>query len=146
MTTDSNISRKRSSRLQKNILVSFVAKGWSAVIVLLSVPVTLNCLGEYNNGVWLTISSIMLWIDQLDIGLGNGMRNKLAAYLAHGEKNRARMLVSSTFAMLTYIIIPTLLLLLICFLSKSYCHPGSCFSSGGTLITVEPVSIGSPIL
>ena len=117
MTTDSNISRKRSSRLQKNILVSFVAKGWSAVIVLLSVPVTLNCLGEYNNGVWLTISSIMLWIDQLDIGLGNGMRNKLAAYLAHGEKNRARTLVSSTFAMLTYIIIPTLLLLLICFLS-----------------------------
>ena len=117
MTTDSNISKKRSSRLQKNILVSFVAKGWSAVIVLLSVPVTLNCLGEYNNGVWLTISSIMLWIDQLDIGLGNGMRNKLAAYLAHGEKNRARMLVSSTFAMLTYIIIPTLLLLLICFLS-----------------------------
>ena len=71
MTTDSNISKKRSSRLQKNILVSFVAKGWSAVIVLLSVPVTLNCLGEYNNGVWLTISSIMLWIDQLDIGLGN---------------------------------------------------------------------------
>ena len=109
MTTDSNISKKRSSRLQKNILASFVAKGWSAVIVLLSVPVTLNCLGEYNNGVWLTISSIMLWIDQLDIGLGNGMRNKLAAYLAHGEDERARMLVSSTFAMLTYIIIPTLL-------------------------------------
>lgn len=44
MTTDSNISKKRSSRLQKNILASFVAKGWSAVIVLLSVPVTLNCL------------------------------------------------------------------------------------------------------
>ena len=80
MTTDSNISKKRSSRLQKNILASFVAKGWSAVIVLLSVPVTLNCLGEYNNGVWLTISSIMLWIDQLDIGLGNGMRNKLARH------------------------------------------------------------------
>ena len=72
MTTESRISEKRSSRLQKNILVSFIAKGWSAIIVLLMVPITLKCLGEYNNGVWLTISSVMLWIDNLDIGLGYG--------------------------------------------------------------------------
>lgn len=117
MLTESNISKKRSSRLQKNILASFLVKGWSAVIVLLSVPVTLNCLGEYNNGVWLTISSVMLWIDQLDIGLGNGMRNKLAAYLAHGKEERARTLVSSTFAMLSYIIIPTLILMLAAFMT-----------------------------
>ena len=113
MTTESRISEKRSSRLQKNILVSFIAKGWSAIIVLLMVPVTLKCLGEYNNGVWLTISSVMLWIDNLDIGLGNGLRNKLAIYLAHGETQRARSLIASTFAMLTYIIIPTLLILLV---------------------------------
>ena len=105
-------SRQRSSLLRKNIAASFLLKGWSAVIVLLMVPVTINCLGEYNNGVWLTISSVMLWIDNLDIGLGNGLRNKLAAYLAHGEEQRARSLVSSTFAMLTVIIIPAMLLLL----------------------------------
>ena len=113
MTTESIISQKRSSRLQKNILVSFIAKGWSAVIVLLMVPVTLKCLGEYNNGVWLTISSVMLWIDNFDIGLGNGLRNKLAAYLAHGEEKRARSLISSTYALLTYIIIPVMAVLLL---------------------------------
>lgn len=118
MTTESRISEKRSSRLQKNILVSFIAKGWSALIVLLMVPVTLKCLGEYNNGVWLTISSVMLWIDNLDIGLGNGLRNKLAIYLAHGETQRARSLIASTFAMLTYIIIPTLLILLVLILTS----------------------------
>ena len=113
MTLENTVSKHRSSLLQKNIMVSFLAKGWSAIIVLLMVPITLNCLGYYNNGVWLTISSVMLWIDNLDIGLGNGMRNKLAVYLAHGEEARARSLVSSTFAMLTYIIIPTLLVLLV---------------------------------
>ena len=113
MTTENRISEKRSSRLQKNILVSFIAKGWSAVIVLLMVPITLNCLGEYNNGVWLTISSVMLWIDNFDIGLGNGLRNKLAAYLAHGEEKRARSLISSTYALLTYIIIPVMAVLLL---------------------------------
>ncbi len=112
MTPENTVSKHRSSLLQKNIMASFLAKGWSAVIVFLMVPDTLKCLGDYNNGVWLTISSVMLWIDNLDIGLGNGMRNKLAVYLAHGEEERARSLVSSTFAMLTYIIIPTLLVLL----------------------------------
>lgn len=113
MTTESIISRKRSSRLQKNIMVSFLAKGWSAIVVLMMVPLTLNCLGDYKNGVWLTISSVLVWIDQMDIGLGNGLRNKVAEYMAHGETERTRGLISSTFAMLTCIIIPVLLVLLL---------------------------------
>ena len=99
-------SSQRTSLLRKNILVSFLIKGWSAVVVFLMVPVTLHCLGDYKNGVWLTISSLLLWIDNMDIGLGNGLRNKLAAHLAHEETREARSLVSSTFAMLTCIIIP----------------------------------------
>ena len=106
-------SDQRTSLLRKNILGSFLIKGWSAVVVLLMVPVTLKCLGEYKNGVWLTISSILVWIDYMDIGLGNGLRNQLAAHLAHGETDRAHSLVSSTFAMLTYIMIPILAVLLI---------------------------------
>ncbi|MBQ9204153.1 MAG: MATE family efflux transporter [Prevotella sp.] len=112
MSSDTT-SQNRTSRLRKNIMASFVIKAWSAVVVFLMVPVTLHCLGEYNNGVWLTISSIMLWIDNMDIGLGNGLRNKLAVYLAHGETLRARSLISSTFTMLTYIIVPTLLILVL---------------------------------
>ena len=113
MTAENNISQKRSSRLQKNVIASFFVKGWSALIVLLMVPVTLNCLGEYTNGVWLTISSLLLWIDNMDIGLGNGLRNKVAEYMAHDEKDRTRSLISSTFALLTCIIIPVLLVLLL---------------------------------
>ena len=114
MSNEKSISnQQRSSLLQKNILASFVIKGWSAVIVLLMVPATLHCLGEYNNGIWLTISSLLLWIDNMDIGLGNGLRNKVAEYMAHGEHERTRSLVSSTFAMLTSIIIPVMLVLLL---------------------------------
>lgn len=113
--TNSNdtISQHRSSRLRKNIFASILIKSWSAIIVFLMVPLTLKCLGEYNNGVWLTISSMLLWIDNLDVGLGNGLRNKLAIYLAHDEIQRARSLISSAYAMLIYIIIPTMLILLL---------------------------------
>lgn len=113
MSNEKSVSSHRSSLLQRNILASFLIKGWSALIVLLLVPATLNCLGEYKNGIWLTISSLLLWIDNMDIGLGNGLRNKIAEYMAHGECERTRSLVSSTFAMLTCIIIPVLLILLL---------------------------------
>lgn len=105
--------QNRTQLLKKNIIASFLVKGWSAIVVLLLVPATLHCLGEYKNGIWLTVSSVMLWIDNMDIGLGNGLRNKIAEYMARGERERTRSLISSTFAMLTCIIIPVLLVLLL---------------------------------
>ena len=89
---------QRTLLILKNIVASAVVKGWSALVVLLMVPLTLKMLGAYSNGVWLTISGILIWIDFMDIGLGNGLRNKLAAYLAHDEVQCARSLVSSTFS------------------------------------------------
>lgn len=102
----------RSSLLKKNIYFSFLIKGWSGVVQLLIVPITLLCLGNYENGIWMTISSILIWMDSLDIGLGNGLRNKLAAQLASDEKEKARESVSSTFFMLIFIMVPTSLLLM----------------------------------
>ena len=80
-----SLSTYRNNLIKKNILASFVLKGYAAIISLMLVPLTLNCLGTLKNGVWLTISSILLWIDQMDIGLGNGLRNRLAIHIAHEE-------------------------------------------------------------
>ena len=102
----------RSALIRKNILAGFAIKAWSALTVLLTVPLTLQCLGIYENGIWLTISSILVWIDMLDIGLGNGLRNQLTIDLAHNDMQRARQTVSSTFAMLAFIIVVTLAVLL----------------------------------
>lgn len=101
----------RTTAIYKNVAASFFLKGCSAGIALLMVPLTLTCLGEYRNGVWLTISSMLVWIDQMDIGLGNGLRNKLAASIAHGLIDEARRVVSSTIVMLVCIIVPLTLLL-----------------------------------
>lgn len=103
-----NSTPSRTKRLMGNIVASFLVKGWSSVVVLLMVPLTLCCLGEYRNGVWLTISSMLVWIDQMDIGLGNGLRNSLATLMAKGKVEEARQVVSSTLAMLCCIVIPVM--------------------------------------
>ncbi len=95
---------KRSFQVQKNIVLSFFFKGISILISLLIVPLTLNYLNPTEYGVWLTLSSIMTWINLFDIGLGNGLRNKLTEALAYGDNSKAQSLVSTTFALLTLII------------------------------------------
>lgn len=108
----------RSVKMQWNVKVSLICKMIIAVITFLQVPLVLKCLGEYSNGVWLTISSLLIWIDAMDIGLGNGLRNRLAEAVAEENYRQARILTSSTFAMLLIIIIPAFVLLslgIVCF-------------------------------
>ncbi len=133
ISTEHNTGDRRSSLIKKNIIASFAVKGWSVLVQLMLVPLTLACLGVYENGVWLTISSVLLWIDNLDIGLGNGLRNKLATYIAQNDTAKAREMVSSTVAMLTCIIVPVCVLLVVAELS------GDMYS----LFNVLPEKIGS---
>ncbi len=106
------VTEGRTKLIIWNVLFSFLIKGWSAIVTILMVPLTINCLGTYKNGAWLTISSMLIWIDQMDIGLGNGLRNKLAIHVAHNDWIQARKVVSSTMAMLFCIVIPILLIIL----------------------------------
>lgn len=105
-------SDARTILMRKNILFSFLIKGWTGVVLLLLIPITLKCLDVYQNGIWLTISSMLIWLDNMDIGLGNGLRNGLASSIAHEDFRKARIYVSNTFLMLIFIMIPSLLLLI----------------------------------
>ena len=90
----------RTVKANKNILASATIKVADTLVYLLLVPLTLGYLNSYEYGIWLTLNSILAWINSFDIGLGNGLRNKLAAAIAEGDKEKARTYVSTTFFML----------------------------------------------
>ena len=69
---------QRSVMAKKNVLASMLIKGADVVIYLLLVPLTLGYLNAYEYGIWLTLSSILTWINSFDIGLGNGCVINLA--------------------------------------------------------------------
>jgi len=87
---------QRTKLIVKNVVASFAIKGWSLLVQLLLVPLSLKCLTNYEYGIWLTLNSVLLWIDTFDIGLGNGLRNKLTASMAQGDIQLARQQVSTT--------------------------------------------------
>ncbi|MBD5338544.1 MAG: MATE family efflux transporter [Bacteroides sp.] len=94
---------ERTVKAKKNIAASILIKGVDSLVYFLLVPVTLGYLNPYEYGIWLTLSSILMWINSFDVGLGNGMRNKLAEAIANNDKALARAYVSTTFLMLIII-------------------------------------------
>lgn len=90
----------RTQLMIKNIIGSFAVKGWSLLVQLLLVPLALNCLTAYEYGLWLTLNAIMTWMDNFDVGLGNGLRNRLAEAVATGDMLTARKYVSTTITSL----------------------------------------------
>lgn len=88
----------RNSVLINNIAGSLVLKGLAMVV---SFVTTSAYLGYFNNnavlGSWFTITSILNWILVFDIGIGNGLRNKLVQARDHIQK---KILISSAYALL----------------------------------------------
>jgi O-antigen/teichoic acid export membrane protein len=101
---------ERSLKAKRNILASFVIKGFSIVIGFVLVPLTIGFINPTRYGIWLTLSSFIGWFSFFDIGLGNGLRNKFAEAKARGDVEMARIYVSTTYAILTLIICPVLLI------------------------------------
>ena len=96
---------KRSVLIKKNITLSFVIKGLSIIVGFLMVPMALNYLNSAKYGIWLTISSILVWFTFFEIGLGSGLRNKLAEALAKKKYQEAKIYVSTTYAVLSIIML-----------------------------------------
>lgn len=90
----------RTVRARKNIGASALIKGADMLVYFLLVPLSIGYLNKYEYGIWLTLNSFLSWINYFDIGLGSGLRNKLAIAMANDDKERARAYVSTTFLML----------------------------------------------
>ena len=95
---------ERSIKTKKNILTSVLIKCVSIVISFLLIPLALNYLNPVKYGIWLTLTSVIGWFAFFDMGLGNGLRNKLAEALAKDDKELARMYISTSYAVLSIII------------------------------------------
>ena len=89
--------------MKKNILGMFGLKGLDVGVRYLRFPLTLKFLGTELHGVWLTLGGIINWFSFFNIGLGTGLRNKLAEALAEKDIPLARTYVSSTYSIISII-------------------------------------------
>ncbi|MGI4749981.1 MAG: lipopolysaccharide biosynthesis protein [Janthinobacterium lividum] len=93
----------RSKLAKKNIAYSIFLKGLSVVTTFLLVPITINYISATQYGIWLTLSSIVSWMSFFDVGLGNGLKNKLAQNNALDQNSNSKVFVSTTYVLLLII-------------------------------------------
>ena len=111
----------RSKAVKRNIVGGLMIKGISILISLFIVPLTLGYVNSEMYGIWLTMSSIMMWMYFFDVGFTLGLRNRLTEAIAQGDYEKGRKLVSTTYVMMALIFLPlcTLLELLLPLISLS---------------------------
>lgn len=112
----------RSVTVKKNIIGSLCVKGISIIISLMLVPMTLGYVSSELYGIWLTLSSIMMWLNFFDVGFTLGLKNKLAEAIALGEWEKGRSLVSTTYFMMILIFVPLCLILIACVPFVNWAH------------------------
>ena len=93
----------RSKLLKQNVLMALAVKAGSICCTMVLVPMTIDFVNPTQYGIWLTISSVVMWMQFFDVGFSNGLRNRLAEALAHDDTRLGQSLVSTTYAMLTAI-------------------------------------------
>lgn len=101
----------RTRTVVRNVIESFLLRFVSIAVSFLIVPITMDYVSPELYGVWLTLSSVILWLGFLDIGFTQGLKNKLTEAIALGDWERGRSLVSTTYFMMLAIFIPVCVLL-----------------------------------
>lgn len=90
----------RSKKMYKNTAAMMFIKGASILMSLMSAPIMLHHVNRADYGVLLTLTSIVSWVGMMDVGLGNGLRNRLPEMLVKGDLQEAKKAISSSYATL----------------------------------------------
>ena len=92
-----------------------IVKVLSMSVSFLYVPLLLHSLDAEQYGVWLTLVAMLSWISLFDIGLGNGLRNKLAEAVAIGDYISGRQYVSTSYCVIAVLSIILILIFVLVF-------------------------------
>lgn len=93
----SSIIRKNKVIIN-NIAGAFIIRGGALMLSLFTMPAYINYFQNQTVlGLWFTILSVLNWVLMFDLGLGNGLRNKLPIAMAENDDKKMQEYISSTY-------------------------------------------------
>jgi O-antigen/teichoic acid export membrane protein len=110
-TTEEGRSLERYRRILLTTVSGFTYRFVAMALSLVTVPLVLGALGKARFGLWNTITTVTAWVAMFDLGLSNGLVNRLAK--AYGRQDQAeanRNFVTALAAMLGLALVLGLLL------------------------------------
>lgn len=90
----------------KNVVGAFLIKGCALFVTLFTLP---SYIKFFNNdevlGLWFTILSLLNWILNFDLGIGNGLRNHLSTSISQNNKDSTKRYISSAYISIGVIVV-----------------------------------------
>lgn len=95
---------KRNLDILINVIMAFVIKGGALFVSIFTIPAYMR---YFDNrvllGVWFTILSVLSWILNFDLGIGNGLRNRLVENFVNKDYKKVKEYISSAYIIITLI-------------------------------------------
>jgi len=102
-TEPASIGQLRYQRVIHSTVAAAIARGVNLVVSFISIPLTVGYLGRDRYGVWVTISSVLIFLSFADLGLGGSLLNALSDAYGREDRVAAKRYVSSAFWLLCVI-------------------------------------------
>lgn len=94
------VSKERTRNYLSQIKGAAMYKAVAVAATFIAIPLMIGYLGQEQFGVWSTLLTVMSWIVFFDLGVGNGLRNKVAESLAKNEKLEASNYIASGYTLI----------------------------------------------
>lgn len=89
---------RKNKVIINNIIGAFIVRGGSLIVSLFTMPAYINYFqNQIVLGLWFTILSVLNWVLMFDLGLGNGLRNKLPIAIAENDNKKVQEYISSAY-------------------------------------------------
>ncbi len=104
---------RRNKSIRKHIGLGLIFRIGGIVANLMVIPVTLKLLGQEKFGIWVTLLTVINWVSFFDMGIGNGLRNKVTECLSHDDREKAREYVTTAYIVMGAAVIGAALVYLV---------------------------------
>ena len=98
-----SIRRARYVKATRTTMTSGLSTVLAAVTGFISVALTVRYLGIERYGLWLTIFTLLAWLNLTDFGVGNALINKLSHSSGRNQQGEAQNYVATAFWMLSLV-------------------------------------------
>lgn len=100
---------ERDKLIIRNAILNYTLQGFMYLLNFLSLPLSLNFLGKERYGIFEILLTMLSWASLANLGLGNGLRNKIAYALAEKKNDLIKYLIGATFLLSAMIIVVLLI-------------------------------------
>lgn len=87
----------RNQNYVRQLKGSVLYKIGAILATFLAMPIMIRYLGAERFGIWSTMLTLVTWVMLFDLGIGNGLKNKISENLAKNEEKEVFLYISTSY-------------------------------------------------